>query len=147
MTHLCIVNPFAKRETHDKRQLLIYKILTIVSWLLVVLVSISCSFPAAERRTIWGQNKAHPTPFSLNPVITDIYWYVLGDGLYLWRANPVYIGSYSSFFSWAMSGISLRTMPNCPTLPPMLEVISSSTTSSSLALCYYGFIHDSGSPN
>ncbi|MCJ1264158.1 hypothetical protein MMC22_004029 [Lobaria immixta] len=71
------LNPFARRETHGKQSLLIYKILTIVTWLLVLVVSISCSVSGAGRRTIWGQNKAHPTPFSLNPFITDIYWIVL----------------------------------------------------------------------
>lgn len=71
------VNPFARRETHDKNQLLAYKILTIVSWVLVLVASISCSFSAEGRRTIWEQNRLHPTPFSLNPVITDLYWCVL----------------------------------------------------------------------
>lgn len=71
------VNPFAKRESHSKQQLLVYKVLTILTWILVVIVSVACSFKSEDRRTIWGQNKAHPTPFSLNPFITDIYWRVL----------------------------------------------------------------------
>lgn len=70
------VNPFAKRESHSKQQLLVYKVLTILTWILVVIVSIAGSFKSGDRRTIWGQNKAHPTPFSLNPFITDIYWRV-----------------------------------------------------------------------
>lgn len=73
---MVIVNPFAHRESHDKKQLLVYKIFTIVSWVLVLVVSVSCSFPAEGRQTIWGQNKINRTPFSLNPVIIDIYWYV-----------------------------------------------------------------------
>ena len=71
------VNPFAKRESHSKQQLLVYKVLTILTWILVVIVSVACSFKSEDRRTIWEQNKAHPTPFSLNPFITDIYWRVL----------------------------------------------------------------------
>lgn len=70
------VNPFANRESHSKQQLLVYKVLTILTWLLVVIVSVACSFQSDDRRTIWGQNQAHPTPFSLNPFITDIYWRV-----------------------------------------------------------------------
>lgn len=75
-TDTSTVNPFAKRESHSKQHLLVYKVLTILTWLLVVLVSIGCSIKADDRRTIWGQNKANPTPFSLNPFITDIYWRV-----------------------------------------------------------------------
>lgn len=75
------VNPFAKRESHSKQQLLVYKVLTILTWILVVIVSVTCSFKSEDRRTIWGQNKAHPTPFSLNPFITDIYWRVESHSL------------------------------------------------------------------
>lgn len=71
------LNPFARRESHDKKQLLVYKIFTIVTWVLVVVVTIACCFPSPGRRTIWGQNRAHPTPFSLNPLITDLYWVAL----------------------------------------------------------------------
>jgi heme/copper-type cytochrome/quinol oxidase subunit 2 len=71
------LNPFARRESHDKNQLMVYKIFTITTWVLVVVVSIACSFSSPGRRSIWEQNKVHPTPFSLNPVITDLYWIAL----------------------------------------------------------------------
>ncbi|MCJ1387332.1 hypothetical protein MMC18_000174 [Xylographa bjoerkii] len=71
-------NLFAKRESHTQRSLLAYKLLTVASWFLVHIVDIHFGFnaPAGDTsgRSIWGQNKAHPTPFSLNPQIVDIYW-------------------------------------------------------------------------
>ena len=73
-----IVNPFSRREAHDKSSLNVYRTLTIASWLVVFVVSVLYSFDAPDggkyNRTIWGQNKAYPTPFSLNQFITDIYW-------------------------------------------------------------------------
>jgi len=74
-------NPFSKRESHTARSLLVYKILTILTWFLVHVVDIHFGFnaPAGDHtnRSIWGQNEAHPTPFSLNPFIVDIYWVIL----------------------------------------------------------------------
>jgi hypothetical protein len=72
------VNPFYKREEHGNGSLLAYKILTFISWLLVHIVNIHYAWNAPDGKsrshTIWGQNAAHPTPFSLNPAIVDIYW-------------------------------------------------------------------------
>lgn len=70
------MNPFAKRESHDKRSLLAYRILTFCTWLLVVALTIYYSFYAPSNgRSIWGQSKAHPTAYSLNPEIVSVYWY------------------------------------------------------------------------
>ncbi|SLM40772.1 Protein of unknown function DUF1774, fungi [Lasallia pustulata] len=83
MERVRAVNPFAKRESHDNRSLIIYKTLTILSWLLVLVLSVIYSFDApsdgrkSHNHTIWGQNKHHRTPFSLNPFITDVYWLTL----------------------------------------------------------------------
>ena len=77
------VNPFVRRETHSQGSLLAYKVLTILSWLVVLVLSILYTFEAPDdgphkgkhaHRTIWGQNRAHPTPFALNKLITSIYW-------------------------------------------------------------------------
>ncbi|KAI9765329.1 MAG: hypothetical protein M1835_007421, partial [Candelina submexicana] len=85
-------NPFAKRESHGQRQLIAYRILTVVSWLLIVITSVYYTFNAPKdgkyhRETIWGQNRAHPTPFSLNKAITSVYWIVLFVGQigYVWH--------------------------------------------------------------
>jgi len=79
LTRVTPDNPFSKRESHTSRSLLAYKVLTVASWFLVHVVDIHFGFnaPAGDHTnpSIWGQNHAHPTPFSLNPYIVDIYWY------------------------------------------------------------------------
>lgn len=72
------VNPFAKRDKHDKRAIIVFRFLTLFTWLLVLVVSILFNVKApANGETIWDQNKAHPTPFSLNAETTSIYWLLL----------------------------------------------------------------------
>jgi len=64
---------------------LLYRILTPVSWLLIVITSAYYTFRRPHdggqnryvRRTIWGQNSRHHTPFALNQIIVSIYWVVL----------------------------------------------------------------------
>lgn len=70
------VNPFTKRESHNKRSLLAYRFLTSSTWLLLVVLSVYYSLYAPSNgRTIWDQSKAHPTAYSLNPEIVSVYWY------------------------------------------------------------------------
>lgn len=77
------MNPFSKRESHTAQSVLTYKILTIISWLVVTITTIYYTFNAPHddrkkwRDTIWGHNIS--TPFALNVVITSIYWYILPD--------------------------------------------------------------------
>ncbi len=73
------MNPFAKRDSHERWEVLTYKVFTILSWLLVVITSIYYSIHAPhddkyKGRNIWSQNAHHPTPFSLNNAIVGIYW-------------------------------------------------------------------------
>ncbi|KAL9136980.1 MAG: hypothetical protein Q9175_001813 [Cornicularia normoerica] len=78
MERVQTMNPFAKREKHDKRAIVVFRFLTLFTWLLVLVVSILFNVKApANGQTIWDQNKAHPTPFSLNPEITSVYWLIL----------------------------------------------------------------------
>lgn len=82
MDRLHRINPFTKRETHDARAILWYKILTVLTWILAVGSSVYYTFHAPKddvlaRRTIWGQNKHHHTAFALNSCIASIYWIVL----------------------------------------------------------------------
>lgn len=71
-------NPFARRESHSAVSITTYRILTILSWLLVTIATIYYTIHAPHddvkkrRNTIWGHNK--PTPFALNVAITSIYW-------------------------------------------------------------------------
>lgn len=82
MDRLNQINPFSKRESYSKGHVITYKILTIVTWLLSIIVSVHYTFHHPHegefaRRKIWDQNRHHPSGFSLNPLITDIYWIIL----------------------------------------------------------------------
>lgn len=76
------INPFAKRESHTTTSITTYKVLTILTWLLAVVTSVYYDTHAPtdgkhHRGSIWHQNWHHPSGFTLNPVITSIYWAVL----------------------------------------------------------------------
>jgi len=78
------INPFSKRDEHSANTVITYKILTVLSWLLVVVSTSYYSFNRPEddvvihRHTIWEQNATHHNSgFYLNKVITSIYWIVL----------------------------------------------------------------------
>jgi len=77
-------NPFAKREEFGRSNLIAYKVLTIVTWLLVVITGAYYTFNAPPDckhkhrcHSIWGQNDHRPTPFALNSVVTSMYWVVV----------------------------------------------------------------------
>ena len=77
-------NPFAKRSQFSNTNLLAYKILTIGSWLLLVIVGVIYSVSRPNDchhkhhcHTIWGQNSRMETPFHLSAVVTSIYWVVV----------------------------------------------------------------------
>ncbi|KAF2198366.1 DUF1774-domain-containing protein [Delitschia confertaspora ATCC 74209] len=96
-------NPFSRRDEHSRNALVGYKIGTAISWLLLVITSIYYTFRAPgeghkPRRTIWGQNSAHHTPFALNSVITSIYWIVLyllqlGYSWHLYSSETTYVAA------------------------------------------------------
>lgn len=82
-----LVNPFARREEFSSQHLLLYKITTLVTYLLLLVTAFYYTFNAPRdgkkhhgkwdhQSTIWGQNDLHPTPYSQNFIITSIYWYV-----------------------------------------------------------------------
>ncbi|KAH8912298.1 ATP synthase F0 [Coniochaeta sp. PMI_546] len=80
MDRLANINPFAKRDSHSRGSVITYKILTIVTWLLSVIVSVYYTFdyPRHGRyhhlRSIWDVNYAYPTGFTLNYLIVSLYW-------------------------------------------------------------------------
>ena len=70
------VNPFVQHKSHSKGSLITYRILAFISLLLLVAIGIGFSVKAPPNGlTIWQQNEAHPTPFSLNLQIVWVYWY------------------------------------------------------------------------
>ncbi|KAH7030907.1 uncharacterized protein B0I36DRAFT_362708 [Microdochium trichocladiopsis] len=73
------INPFAKRDEHSKNTIITYKLLTIITWLLSVVVSFEYTINDPHdgpyhRRSIWRQNDHYLTAFRMNHIITTIYW-------------------------------------------------------------------------
>jgi len=106
MERLHQINPFAKRDTHSSQSIIAYKVLTIVSWLLVLITSFYYNFHAPTddhlaKRTIWGQNSHYHTAFAMNSIITSIYWLVLfilqvGYVWHLFSTNTEYVNAAAS---------------------------------------------------
>jgi len=75
-------NPFAKKEAHGNGSILTYKILTVLSWLLSVVVSVYYTTNEPHdgftiRKRIWDQNYLYPSAFTMNSIIADVFWVVL----------------------------------------------------------------------
>ncbi|KAG6004496.1 hypothetical protein E4U21_001034 [Claviceps maximensis] len=82
MANLNSWNPFSRRESYSGSSIVTYKILTLLSWLLSVVVSVYYVLHEPKdgftiRRRIWDQNDLYPTAFTMSPVLGDIYWVVL----------------------------------------------------------------------
>jgi hypothetical protein len=97
MDRLRNANPFSKRETHSRESIITYKVLTILTWLLSVAVTVYYVFFQPETivvdpkhhhepQPIWYQNRTWQTGFTLNKIITSLYWL----GLFLFQIG--YIG-------------------------------------------------------
>lgn len=76
------MNPFSRKESHSSSAVITYKVLTLLTWILSVVVSIyySVKSPADDLkygRTLAGQNALHPSGFSLSFPLVDVYLYVL----------------------------------------------------------------------
>ncbi|KAF1960724.1 DUF1774-domain-containing protein [Byssothecium circinans] len=93
-------NPFSRREEHSSQTLVIYRVLTLISYLIFLITAAYYTFnaPPSSRHhpgtTIWGNNVA--TPFAQNSIITSIYWIVLLilQLVYAWSlysSNTVYV--------------------------------------------------------
>ncbi|KAJ9629707.1 hypothetical protein H2203_002088 [Taxawa tesnikishii (nom. ined.)] len=95
------VNPFLSRSSYPRSSLISYRVLTALSWLLVVITSVYYDFRHPHegkhhRDTIWGQNRRRHTPFALNSIITSVYWIVLytlqvGYCWHLYSGNETYV--------------------------------------------------------
>ncbi|KAF2464439.1 DUF1774-domain-containing protein [Lindgomyces ingoldianus] len=98
-----VVNPFSRHDEFSRKSILAYKITTAVTWLIIVVTSFYYTFNAPhegkyERRTIWGQNHAHPSPFAMNAIIVSVYWLILfilqlAYSWHLYSSNNVYIAA------------------------------------------------------
>jgi len=69
------VNPFSQKESHTSKEIITYKVLTILSWLLSVVVSVYYTIhsPADEWLTVPGRNLVNPSGFTLNPPLVFVY--------------------------------------------------------------------------
>ncbi|KPM34670.1 hypothetical protein AK830_g11904 [Neonectria ditissima] len=81
-TNWAQLNPFSKKDSHSSGAILTYKILTVLTWLLALVVSVYYTTNAPHdghtiRKRIWDQNELYRTAFTLNATITSIYWIVL----------------------------------------------------------------------
>ncbi|POR32270.1 DUF1774-domain-containing protein [Tolypocladium paradoxum] len=70
-----------QRESHSRGSILTYKILTLLTWVLSVVVSVYYTVHEPHdgftiRRRIWDQNYLYPSAFTMNDVIADVYWSV-----------------------------------------------------------------------
>merc|ERR1712169_81862 len=75
------LNPFSKRESHSSTSVTTYKVLTLITWVLSVVVSVYYTVHSPHdghtiRKRIWDQNSLYPSAFSMNSVIASIYWIV-----------------------------------------------------------------------
>jgi hypothetical protein len=76
-------NPFAKREAHGPASVILYKALTFLTWLLLLVTSFYYTFNAPQddkrigRHRIWEVNTLYPTGFAMSSIITSIYWIIL----------------------------------------------------------------------
>jgi len=83
MDRLSRINPFAKRDEHSSTTVTTYKVLSLLSWLLSVVTTVYYASHAPgepgpyPHRSIWEQNDLWPSGFTLNHIITDVYWVVL----------------------------------------------------------------------
>ncbi|GJN67043.1 ATP synthase F0 [Purpureocillium lilacinum] len=72
-------NPFTKRESHTSGSITTYKILTLLTWLLSVVVSVYYTIHKPHdgftiRKRIWDQNYLYPSAFTMNHILGDVYW-------------------------------------------------------------------------
>jgi hypothetical protein len=74
------LNPFARRDSHSSGEVITYKVLTVVSWLLSLVASVYYAFDTNwvgehhHRVTIWWLNSAHYSGFTQNYLITSLFW-------------------------------------------------------------------------
>ncbi|ROW13181.1 hypothetical protein VPNG_04839 [Cytospora leucostoma] len=76
------INPFAKRDTHDPRAVIAYKVLTFLTWAISVAFSIYYTVRSPNGNlkhdfTIPGQNYLHPSGFTLNFILVYVYFVIL----------------------------------------------------------------------
>ena len=99
------MNPFAKRDEHSSQAILLYKITTSLSYVLLVVTTFYYTFHAPKghgNHRFWHNNP--PTPFAQSSLFTSIYWLILFTAqlLYayaLYTSDAVYVTSAANIGS------------------------------------------------
>ncbi|KEY65062.1 hypothetical protein S7711_08452 [Stachybotrys chartarum IBT 7711] len=99
-------NPFSRREAHSSESIIVYKILTVLTWVLSVVVSVYYTVNEPHdgftiRKRIWDQNYLYPSAFTMNSTLADIYWVILfvfqfGYIGHLFSKNTDYVNAAAS---------------------------------------------------
>lgn len=64
------VNPFSRRESHSAGEITMYKVLTLLTWILSVVVSVYYTMHGR----IWSINYHYKSAFTMNSILADIFW-------------------------------------------------------------------------
>jgi len=91
------LNPFAKRTSHSDQSILLYKITTTISWLLLVISAIYTTFAAPSgphSHKFWHNNPQ--TPFAQSSIFTSIYVLIIfilqgGYAYALYMSDETYV--------------------------------------------------------
>ncbi|KAI4655299.1 hypothetical protein J4E93_000009 [Alternaria ventricosa] len=91
------LNPFAKRTSHSDQSILLYKITTTISWLLLVISAIYTTFAAPSgphSHKLWHNNPQ--TPFAQSSIFTSIYVLIIfilqgGYAYALYMSDETYV--------------------------------------------------------
>ncbi|KAI4633026.1 uncharacterized protein J4E79_004751 [Alternaria viburni] len=91
------LNPFAKRTSHSDQSILLYKITTTISWLLLVISAIYTTFAAPSgphSHKFWHNNPQ--TPFAQSSIFSSIYVLIIfilqgGYAYALYMSDETYV--------------------------------------------------------
>lgn len=99
------LNPFAKKDSHSDQSILLYKITTTISWLLLVVSAIYTTFASPNgpnSHKFWHNNPS--TPFAQSSIFTSIYVLIIfilqsGYAYALYMSDTTYVTSAANLGS------------------------------------------------
>jgi hypothetical protein len=75
------LNPFSRRTSHSSQSILLYKVTTTLSYLLLLITAAYYTFSPVygpnHYSRFWQIDHVYPTPFSQSATFTSIYWLIL----------------------------------------------------------------------
>ncbi|KAG9192579.1 hypothetical protein G6011_11313 [Alternaria panax] len=99
------LNPFAKKDSHSDQSILLYKITTTISWLLLVISAFYTTFASPSgpnSHRFWHNNPS--TPFAQSSIFTSIYVLIIfilqfGYAYALYMSDTAYVTSAANLGS------------------------------------------------